>query len=197
MNIDTTIPQISLSLNSQGTENYNDLINKPSVNGVTLRGNMTSKDLKIDGGDVWELINVCDFSDEAQNSAEFLKDRDGEDFSLKKFRLIYDINASVTVNNGIVRVNDLPLNRNIATGVYINYFYNSKNNKTVFETLISIPEVGTVSINSCGGSSSLKQSQNLLFGQNTYEHYGPFYRVQTSWTEAYKGRIELWGVRES
>ena len=33
-----------------GTSNYNDLSNKPSINGVTLSGNKTSEDLGISGG---------------------------------------------------------------------------------------------------------------------------------------------------
>lgn len=33
-----------------GTSNYNDLSNKPSINGVTLSGNKTSADLNITGG---------------------------------------------------------------------------------------------------------------------------------------------------
>lgn len=33
-----------------GTSNYNDLSNKPQINGVTLSGNKTSEDLGISGG---------------------------------------------------------------------------------------------------------------------------------------------------
>lgn len=33
-----------------GTSNYNDLSNKPSINGVELKGNKTSEDLHITGG---------------------------------------------------------------------------------------------------------------------------------------------------
>lgn len=35
-----------------GTTNYNELENKPSINGVVLSGNKTSEDLQIGGGDV-------------------------------------------------------------------------------------------------------------------------------------------------
>lgn len=38
-----------------GTTNYNDLSNKPSINGVTLSGNKTSEDLGISGGGVLSL----------------------------------------------------------------------------------------------------------------------------------------------
>ena len=31
-----------------GTDDYNDLINKPSINGVTLQGNKTNEELLID-----------------------------------------------------------------------------------------------------------------------------------------------------
>ena len=34
---------------SGGTTNYNDLTNKPTINGVTLEGNKTAEDLKISG----------------------------------------------------------------------------------------------------------------------------------------------------
>lgn len=39
-----------------GTSNYNDLSNKPSINGVTLSGNKTSEDLNISGGFSFENI---------------------------------------------------------------------------------------------------------------------------------------------
>lgn len=42
---------LSKSGGSGGTTNYNDLTNKPSVNGVTLEGNKTSEDLGIDPPD--------------------------------------------------------------------------------------------------------------------------------------------------
>ena len=44
---------------SGGTSNYNDLENKPSINGVTLEGNKTTKDLLIEAGvsDYTNLIN--------------------------------------------------------------------------------------------------------------------------------------------
>lgn len=40
---------------SGGTSNYNDLSNKPSINGVTLTGNKTSADLGIAGVELKEL----------------------------------------------------------------------------------------------------------------------------------------------
>lgn len=39
-----------------GTSNYNDLSNKPTINGVTLDGNKTSEDLNIGGGFSFENI---------------------------------------------------------------------------------------------------------------------------------------------
>lgn len=38
----------SVALSTSGTKNYNDLTNKPSINGVELQGNKTSADLYID-----------------------------------------------------------------------------------------------------------------------------------------------------
>lgn len=38
---------------SGGTSDYNDLNNKPSINGVVLSGNSTSSDLKIYGDDIY------------------------------------------------------------------------------------------------------------------------------------------------
>lgn len=37
----------SVALSTSGTKNYNDLTNKPSINGVELQGNKTSADYKI------------------------------------------------------------------------------------------------------------------------------------------------------
>ena len=41
-----------------GTSNYNDLSNKPSINGVTLSGNKTSEDLGISGGGGLTLTDI-------------------------------------------------------------------------------------------------------------------------------------------
>ena len=43
------LKKISGGGGSGGTTNYNDLSNKPSINGVTLSGNKTSSDLQISG----------------------------------------------------------------------------------------------------------------------------------------------------
>ena len=43
---------------SGGTSNYNDLSNKPSINGVTLSGNKTTSDLGLFSGSYNELENV-------------------------------------------------------------------------------------------------------------------------------------------
>ena len=58
MNIDTTTPQITLTLNGESVENYNNLLNKPQINGVTLSGNLTTEDLGIvTDEENWELLN--------------------------------------------------------------------------------------------------------------------------------------------
>ena len=41
---------------SKMSMNYNDSYNKPSINGVELKGNLTSEDLKLSGGSDIELI---------------------------------------------------------------------------------------------------------------------------------------------
>ena len=41
----------------EGTNNYNDLINKPSINGIPLSGNKTSSDLHLFTGDYSDLSN--------------------------------------------------------------------------------------------------------------------------------------------
>ena len=41
-----------------GTSNYNDLSNKPSINGVTLSGNKTSEDLNIGGSGGMTLTDI-------------------------------------------------------------------------------------------------------------------------------------------
>lgn len=43
---------VSATEGTGGTSNYNDLINKPQINGVTLTGNLTTEDLNIDTGTI-------------------------------------------------------------------------------------------------------------------------------------------------
>lgn len=47
-----------------GTSNYNDLSNKPSINGVTLTGNKTSEDLNIGGGGGFSFTEVTKVSND-------------------------------------------------------------------------------------------------------------------------------------
>lgn len=53
----------------EGTDNYNELINKPSINDVTLIGNLTSSDLKIPTLDSFERIDnqVTDLTSTVSN----------------------------------------------------------------------------------------------------------------------------------
>ena len=40
------------------TSNYNDLYNKPKINGVTLQGNMTTEDLHIEGDKFFAFVQM-------------------------------------------------------------------------------------------------------------------------------------------
>lgn len=47
----------NLLLGGSGTDNYNDLTNKPQINGVTLQGNKSTSDLGLFSGDYNDLTN--------------------------------------------------------------------------------------------------------------------------------------------
>ena len=195
MNIDTTTPQINLTLDSV-TENYDNLINKPQINGVTLTGNKTPGDLGLGGEETWVLINEVTISqDDPQNSVEFLKDSQGNDFSLKKFRLVYSLNTGAHENTGQVIVNDCPNNRYIGNLLYVNYYYNSQNCKCFFETLKSYENIVTMSFNLYGGGVIWRTSNAFFLGTSSPKHFAPFYRVYTKWGTATYGTVELWGVK--
>ena len=187
----------SVGVQMEYTTNYNKLTNKPSINGVTLTGNKTTSDLGIvTGGESWELINTCIISqDDPQNSVEFLKDSNGNDFSLSKFRLVYTLNTGANDNTGIVRVNDLPSNRNIGSSLYVNSYYGSIDRSCVFEIVESIDKIGSVSFNAYSTGTVWKNSQSQIWGLDDYKHYAPYYYVQTQWTTATYGKVELWGIR--
>lgn len=51
-----------------GTTNYNELENKPSINGVTLSGNKTSADLNISGGGGYDFSNITLLEENIYNS---------------------------------------------------------------------------------------------------------------------------------
>lgn len=44
---DTSTGEVIIASNTEAMSNYNTLINKPTINGVTLQGNLTSEDLNI------------------------------------------------------------------------------------------------------------------------------------------------------
>ena len=64
---------------SGGTSNYNDLENKPSINGVTLEGNKTTEDLLIEAGvsDYTNLINKPSI-----NNVELIDNIDSKDLNI-------------------------------------------------------------------------------------------------------------------
>ena len=80
-----------VSVNVSGAVNYNNVTNKPSINGVELVGNKTSEDLHIQGGgssDLWELIAENTDDTTPVSSYVINKDTNNNDFALKKFMLL-------------------------------------------------------------------------------------------------------------
>lgn len=186
-----------INVNVSGAVNYNNVTNKPSINGVELVGNKTTEELNIVmPNETWELINTITFEEES-NVVGFLKDSQGNDYSLKKFRLIFKLNLGASISDGQVRVNNLPSNRNIGSGCYFNYYYSSSNCPCVFETVSSIPGIGTASFNLYGGGCAWKYSQNILYISQYSDllHYAPFTYVEASWGTNTTGTVELWGIR--
>ncbi len=79
-----------VGVNVEYAMNYNHLLNKPSINGVTLTGNKTTSDLHIQSGssDLWELIAENTDDTTAVSSYVIDKDTNNNDFALKKFMLL-------------------------------------------------------------------------------------------------------------
>lgn len=48
---------VEMGVVSGSTDNYNNLYNKPTINGLTLEGNLTTSDLRIDGSDKFYTFN--------------------------------------------------------------------------------------------------------------------------------------------
>jgi len=107
MNIDTTTPQITLTIDSEGVENYNNLLNKPQINGVTLTGNLTTEDLGIvTEEENWELVNTDDFTETEKSIITFDRDSNNLPFELKKYKLIITLNES-NGNRWHLKINNL------------------------------------------------------------------------------------------
>lgn len=181
-----------ISVNVFGAVNYNNVTNKPSINGVELVGNKTSEELNIEVSESsWKLINTADFSDTETNSVEFLQDSNGNAFSLSRFRLVFKLNHNSTQNNGSVAVNDMSDNRYIAQSLYINYWYNGTNWPCYFETIESDGRT-VVSLNTYPSGATWKSPAGASMPYNTQP---PFTKVTAKWTTAATGIVELWGIK--
>lgn len=102
---------------SGGTSNYNDLENKPSINGITLEGNKTTEDLLIEAGvsDYTNLINKPSI-----NSVELIDNVDSK--SLNIVPLAIDEYEEITT---------VKIALNPHTKIYHSYVTNSPLNFTV------------------------------------------------------------------
>lgn len=185
------------------TTNYNKLTNKPSINGVELVGNKTTQDLHIEtGGETWELINTADFTQEAVNNVCFKKDSNNNDFSLKKYRLVFQLQASASVTDGrITYFNTTDSSRYAVTGItfYNSYgsVYDSKT-KAVVESVYQFDGQGTILFNACNGTAKFISMANNRWGNsrsNNYTQTAPFTIINIFWGTACTGKIELWGVK--
>lgn len=163
--------------------------NKPQINGIELVGNKTSSDLGL--GETWVLINTADFSDTETNSVEFLQDSDGNAFSLKRFRLVFNLNHGSTQSNGSVAVNDMPDNRYISQSVYVSYRYNNTNFPCYFETIESDGR-SVVSLNTYPSGATWKSPAAASL---PYDTEPPFTSIKAVWSTATTGIIELWGIK--
>jgi hypothetical protein len=95
--------EISLEIGtsqSGGTTNYEDLENKPSINGIELKGNLTTEDLGISGGDIdtsnlvtKEELNNKGYLTEHQDLSHLVTKEEFDD-------VIGDIDALLNVING-------------------------------------------------------------------------------------------------
>lgn len=83
---------------SGGTSNYNDLENKPSINGITLEGNKTTEDLLIEAGvsDYTNLINKPSI-----NSVELIDNVDSKTLNIVPLAIdeYEEINATAIILN--------------------------------------------------------------------------------------------------
>lgn len=97
-----------VGVNVGSVYNYNNLTNKPSINGVSLVGNKTTEDLHIDTGDKWELINSGSVqSGEYLRGALINKDTNNNSFLLKEF-ILYVWNTTIDGSStaGTLEIND-------------------------------------------------------------------------------------------
>ena len=100
----TNSPEYSLIIkigdNTAGVSNYEDLENKPSINGIELKGNLTTEDLGISGGDI-DTSNLV--TKEELNSKGYLTEHQDLSHLVTKEEFddaIGDIDALLNVING-------------------------------------------------------------------------------------------------
>ena len=181
------------------TTNYNKLTNKPSINGVVLQGNKTTEELGIVTGDGnWELIKTETF-DNTVRSVLFDTDTQGNSFELNNFQLIFRIDHSASINNGVIWVknasNDNPVQINGSN--YICYV--SGNNKYICGYMpIGFNYNSIVGVNYYGGVSAIRPPSSVFYDNTERNITPPFTAIQVTWVTYAEngGTIELWGVRK-
>lgn len=103
-----------------GTSNYNDLSNKPQINGVTLSGNKTSEDLGISGGGT----SVVSYNENVATSGS---------------ETIYDLGAKLTelgfAGNDVAIITAMPKYEDNAPNYCALYVYSDSNYNTLIRSL--------------------------------------------------------------
>lgn len=96
-----------VSVNVSDAVNYNNVTNKPSINGIELVGNKTTEELNIN---TWELIYNVSLQEIFAKDFIISQDNSGNSFSLKRFLLyITDVSRedeATTADTGRIYVND-------------------------------------------------------------------------------------------
>ncbi|MCM1260508.1 MAG: hypothetical protein NC222_06095 [Staphylococcus sp.] len=167
INIDNTDPNnpVISSENGAGVSNYNELENKPSINGKILENNKTAKDLylfdkdTLIGGKDIEIIPES-IEEEATGRYVINSTLDTSNLSTKE-----DLNKYLPLSGGKI-TSDLEINNNLILG-------NSDNNATT--TIYYEPANSTLQVD-----KSIKTTAEIVIGNRTNQSEG---RISYDWLQ--------------
>jgi len=179
-----------ISVNVSDAVNYNNVTNKPQINGVELIGNKTTSDLGI--GDTWELIYNVSLQEIFTKDFIISQDNNGNNFSLKRF-LLYITNVSredgaTTADTGKIYINDIWF---ISGSLYTQPNYVSKLEATYIGLAPFTWKIDN-NISMANGNSSTHRNQRIV-NNATQLGYATKFEIVT--TQKIKCDIYLLGVR--